>query len=243
MPPINETGHAKNVAHFYQLKTYAIGYGAPYSPSKTALKLPALETTYTAGADSLSNVIAKVSLFNAATDDRVIAFAGLTKLATRIVNALDATDASKETVQNAKSFLTKIRGTKISKPKLPKDPNSPPPKTISSSQRSYDQLVQHYEGLMTVAINEPSYSPNESELQATKLQNYLTNLNTTNQAVAQADTVVTNARIARAQALYAEDTGLVDIAGEVKKYVKSLFGASSPEYKAISSLKFTKGKK
>ncbi len=243
MPPINETGHAKNVAHFYQLKTYAIGYGAPYNPSKAALKLPALETTYTAGADALSNVIAKVSLFNAATDDRVIAFADLTKFATRIVNAIDATDATKETVQNAKSFLTKIRGTKITKIKVPVDPNSPPPKTISSSQRSYDQLVQHFEGLMTVAINEPSYSPNESELQAIKLQNYLTNLNTTNQAVAQADTVVTNARIARTQALYADDTGLVDIAGEVKKYVKSLFGASSPEYKAISGLKFTKAKK
>ncbi len=33
---------------------------------------------------------------------------------------------------------------------------------------------------------------------------------------------------------------LVETAFDVKKYVKSVFGATSPQYKQISSLEFTK---
>jgi hypothetical protein len=39
--------------------------------------------------------------------------------------------------------------------------------------------------------------------------------------------------------IYNELTGLVDISFDVKLYVKSVFGATSPQYKAISGLKFT----
>ena len=38
----------------------------------------------------------------------------------------------------------------------------------------------------------------------------------------------------------ATGTGLVDTAGDVKKYVKSVFGGTSPQYKQVSGLKFTK---
>lgn len=41
---------------------------------------------------------------------------------------------------------------------------------------------------------------------------------------------------------YASDTGLVDLAGLVKKYVKSLYGADSPQFKQISGLEFTRPK-
>ena len=34
--------------------------------------------------------------------------------------------------------------------------------------------------------------------------------------------------------------GMVDTALDVKTYVKSVFGASSPQYKQVSALKFTK---
>ena len=49
---------------------------------------------------------------------------------------------------------------------------------------------------------------------------------------------LSNARIARNEVLYKEKTGLVDTAFDVKVYIKSLFGASSPQYKQISKLAF-----
>jgi hypothetical protein len=44
----------------------------------------------------------------------------------------------------------------------------------------------------------------------------------------------------RDEALYATDTGLLDVTQDVKQYVKSFFGASSPQYKQVSGLKFTR---
>jgi hypothetical protein len=64
-------------------------------------------------------------------------------------------------------------------------------------------------------------------------------LATQNTAVIDATTALSNARIARNHTLYDEKTGLYDIAQEVKKYVKSVFGATSEEYKQIRKIKFT----
>ena len=55
-----------------------------------------------------------------------------------------------------------------------------------------------------------------------------------------AEVVYSNARISRNSVLYAENTGLVEIALEVKKYVKAIFGATSPQYKQVSGIKFKK---
>ena len=63
-----------------------------------------------------------------------------------------------------------------------------------------------------------------------------------NNAVGTEYTNVSNARIVRDKGLYTEKTGLVDTANEVKDYVKSIFGYTSPEYKQISKIKFTKAK-
>ena len=47
----------------------------------------------------------------------------------------------------------------------------------------------------------------------------------------------------RNNALYATDTGIVDLAEEVKKYVKSVKTITLPEFRQISGLKFTRPKK
>jgi hypothetical protein len=61
-----------------------------------------------------------------------------------------------------------------------------------------------------------------------------------NNAVATAYANISNSRIARDKTLYDESTGLVDIALEVKKYIKSVFGASSPEYAQVKGIEFKK---
>ena len=44
MSSTTETGHAKNVANFQNLIAFVTGYGATYSLSKNALKLPQHDT-------------------------------------------------------------------------------------------------------------------------------------------------------------------------------------------------------
>lgn len=86
--------------------------------------------------------------------------------------------------------------------------------------------------------SEPSYAPNETELQITSLQAKAQDLRDKNNQVATAYTAVSNARLERNRILYQENTGLVDTALDVKKYLKSLFGASSAEYNQIKGIKF-----
>lgn len=64
-----------------------------------------------------------------------------------------------------------------------------------------------------------------------------------NTALIHANTEYSNARLSRDQVLYNNLTGLCQIAKEVKQYVKSVFGATSPQYKQISSLLFVKRKR
>jgi hypothetical protein len=62
----------------------------------------------------------------------------------------------------------------------------------------------------------------------------------TNTAAVNAYTPLSNARIDRNKILYDDVTGLVKVAGDVKAYVKSVFGGTSPQYKQVSKLKFAK---
>ena len=79
-------------------------------------------------------------------------------------------------------------------------------------------------------LNSSGYAPNEAELKLAALTAYSTALKNANTAVISATTPLSNARITRDEALYAEGTGLIALAALVKKYVKSIYGADSPQY-------------
>lgn len=234
----SETGHAKNVANFQDLIEFVTGYGAAYNPTKASLQLPQLVALKASAEAALSDVIDTNTSFNATVNERMIAFSDLKSLSTRLVNALQTTDATDETIKDAKTFNRKMQGKRASAVQTPTDPNAPAPKTISTSQQSYDQLIQHLAGLTAVLNSEPSYAPNETELTVATLQAKIADLTAKNTAVATAYARVSNARIERNNVLYDTNRGLVETAFEVKKYVKSVFGASSPQYAQISGIKF-----
>lgn len=242
MASTSEAGHAKNVANFYDLISLAQGYGATYNPSNTSLKLPQINSLYTQTNPDLNGVTSKNTAYNNVVNERIEAFDGLRSLSTRLVNALETTDASKEKVDDTKGFNHKMQGQRASKKVEPIDPNQPAPKTISSNQQSYDQKIQHFDSMISVLDSEPSYTPNETDLKVTALQTKLQGLKDSNDQVANAYIAVSNARIGRNKTLYKDDSGLVDTAGEVKKYVKSVFGATSPEFGQIKGIKFKKEK-
>ncbi len=234
----SEVGHAKNVANFQDLIAFVEGYGPSYNPSKTSLTAEQLTALHNTANGSLQTVINLNTAYNDAVNSRVEAFAGLRPLSTRLVNALEATDATQEKIEDAKGYNRKIQGQRASTEEEPLDPNQPAPKRISTSQQSYDQLIQHFEGLISVLASEPSYAPNETDLQITSLQAKSQDLRDKNNQVATAYTAVSNARLERNRILYQENTGLVDTALDVKKYVKSVYGASSAEYNQIKGIKF-----
>jgi len=234
----SETGHAKNVANLQDLIAFVVGYGTTYNPTKNALKLPQLNTLATTSQTNLADVITKNTAYNNKVNERLVAFNGLRSLSTRLINALETTDAIPEKVKDAKGFNRKIQGKRAKAITTAVDPNEPAPTTISVSQQSYDQQIQHLAGIISILQSEPSYLPNENELKIATLIAKQADLTTKTNAVATAFTNISNSRIARNTTLYGKDTGLVDIASEVKKYVKSIYGATSPQYAQVSGIVF-----
>lgn len=243
MVSTSESGHAKNVANFQTLISFATGYGATYNPTKTILKLPQLTILSTAAQASLADVVTKNTAYNNKVNERIIAFSTVKPLATRLVNALQTTDASTQKIDDAKGFNKKLQGSKSKKSETPTDPNAIAPKTISTSQQSYDQQIQHFAGIVLVLQSETTYIPNENELKIPTLTAKQTDLTAKNNGVATAYTSISNSRINRDNILYKEDTGLFDVAAKVKKYIKSIYGATSPQFAQVKGIEFTKGKK
>lgn len=239
----SEVGNAKNVSNFFEIITFATGLGPLYNPTKSILKLSNLITIHATAETDLATVITDNTAFNNRTNENAAEFSDVKTLSTRLINALEATDASSAKVKDAKAFNRKIQGKKVAKLSEPIDPNTPAPTSISASQLSYDQQIQHLTGLNSVLLSEPTYAPNEAPLKTTTVATKIATLTTKNKAVAIAFTKVDNSRIKRDKTLYFPETGMVDVAYEVKKYVKSAFGASSPEYKQISGIPFKRPNK
>ncbi|MGE0637112.1 MAG: hypothetical protein AB7P01_11770 [Bacteroidia bacterium] len=258
MASTSETGHPINVANFEDLTSRCIGYGIRYQPTKAALQIPSLQALRLTAQGNLIAVNSAIVILINSINARQIAFDPIKPLATRMVNALDATDASDELVKDAQTLNRKIQGKRKGETKPPTTPTDPvppvppvpptgtdpapvppTPEQISVSQQSYDSLLENFNKLILLVASEPSYTPNEPDLQVASLNALALTLTAQNTAVIDATTALSNARIARNHTLYDEKTGLYDIAQEVKKYVKSVFGATSEEYKQIRKIKFT----
>ena len=245
MASTTETGHAKNVANFDDLISFATGYGTAFNPSKPSIKLTALQTLSTSAKNAINAVNAALPAYSNAVAAREAAFEPLNKLITRVNNALKATDTTEQVDESAKTLVRKIQGTRATAKKTDEEKAAEKAagketKEISSSQMSYDSRLDNFDKLIKLLSSIPLYAPNEAELKVTALITLYNDLRNKNAAVMTATAPLSNARILRNDIMYKDNTGICDIAIDVKTYIKSLYGASSPQYKQVSGLKFTK---
>ena len=240
----SENGHAINVTNFENLITSVTAFGATYNPSKDSIKLPALQTLLTNANQSLTDLNTVFSAYSAAVDERELAFQPMGKLITRANNALKASGASSLTIETAQTIVRKLQG-KRATAKLTDEEikaleaQGKEVNQISASQMGYDSKVLNLDKFISLFETVPEYTPNEEELKISALKLVQNQLKTKNSKVISTGVQLTNARAARNEILYKPLTGLVDIAGDVKTYVKSAFGASSIQFRQISKLKFT----
>ena len=235
---VSETGHAKNIANFQDLISFCQGYGVTYNPTKESLKISELQNIYQISSDKLNDVKVNKTDFDNATNQRRNAFENLKPLSTKIINAFAVSGADKLAVDDAKTVNKKLQGAKssVTTPANQVDTTT----KISTSQQSYDRQIDHLANLIQVLEQNTIYNPNETELKVTSLQTKLADLQTKNTNLINSYTQYSNAMINRNQTLYNPLSGLLQTAKEVKLYVKSIFGATSPEFKQVGGLEFTK---
>ena len=75
------------------------------------------------------------------------------------------------------------------------------------------------DNLIQLLASQAGYAPNETDLKVTTLTTLVGDMRTKKTGAINTLTPLSNARISRNTLLYTKGTGLVDIAGEVKKYI------------------------
>ena len=243
----SDINHAKNVTNFETLISVVVSLGATYNPSKDSLKLPALQTLHSAATDSMTALKNAESATATAVDTRELAFKSIGSLFTRINNALKASNSTVQADDTAKSIFRKLHGKRASA-KLTEDQKAvllAEGKEVnqnSNSQMGYDDRVENFESLISFLQTVPEYNPNEEELKITTLQALLSDLKAKNISVIQNRIAEDTVRGVRKSVQNTPLTGLVDIANDVKSYIKSVFGVNSTQYKLVSKLRFVKFK-
>jgi hypothetical protein len=235
---VSETGHAKNIANFETEIAFCNGYGTLYNPTNPNLKIPNLQAKWETAKLKLKAVKDTKEPFDSVTGARQTVFKILKPLATKVINALVAQEAPETVVKDARTIIRKLNGKRATPANDdPKEQNN-----ISVSQQSYDRLVDSFEQLIVLAETETLYNPNEEDIKIINLKSILDDLSAANTAVRNAFVPYSNAIIERNNELYDAQSGLIYLAFDVKNYVKSVFGAASPQYRQISALVFKKPK-
>ncbi len=232
-----ETGHAKNVANLQKLIEQVTVY-TNYNPSVTNLEIANLQTLYTNALAKVNEVEEKRNANKSAIHNRQVAFENLKPTCTRIINQLDILGLSQGTLDQAKSLNRLIQGSKRNTTSTNEE-GEEETNTVSTSRQSYTQQTDNFGILLQLLSTIPTYNPNLDELKLTNLNTYHASLMSATQSVDQTEAELNSKLIERNQVLYAEGTGLYTISQNVKKYVKSVYGATSPEYSNVSKIKFT----
>ena len=237
MPSTSEVGHAKNVANLQKLTEQVTVYTL-YNPPVENIKVANLQTLYTTASTKLNEVEEKRNSNKNAITLRQSAFENLKSTCTKIINHLEILGLPQGTIDQAKSLNRLIQGGQ-KKSTTPPEEEKKEPKTVSTSRQSYTQQADNFGILLQLLSTIPTYNPNEGDLKLTNLETYKNSLVSSTQAVDQTEAELNNKLIERDNILYADGTGLYSIVQNVKKYVKSLYGATSPEYANVSSIEFT----
>jgi hypothetical protein len=247
MASTTESGHAQNVANFETLITGVTSLGRAYNPANPGISASALTGSLTEAKTSLSVLDSAEAAYKTAMSARDALFSPFSKLVTRIANALRASDTTKEIDESGMSLIRKLQGRRAT-PKLTAEEKAALAAQgkevveISSSQMGYDNRLENFNKLIQLLLSTAAYNPNESDLKVTALTSLYNDLMVKNTAVKTAGITLNNARIVRNELIYNDSTGIVSLSIDVKNYIKSVFGATSPQFKLISGLKFTSHK-
>ena len=232
-----ETGNAKNVANLQKLIEQVTVYTA-YNPPVANLKIVNLNTLYTNSLNAVTEVEEKRNANKNAIHTRQQAYLNLKSTSTRIINQLEILGLSEGVLAQAKSLNNLIQGSKKKKKEVDEETGEEK-KTASTSRQSYTQLADNFSKILQLLATIPTYNPNLEELKLVNLTAYHTTLVESTKNVDITEAELNTKLIERNNILYKSGTGLYTVAQNVKKYVKSIYGATSPEYSNISKIKFT----
>lgn len=238
-----ETGHAKVVSNFALMIAFCTGYGTDYDPTNAMIELAALNVVLTDAQAALDDVQAKVAPWKDKVADRENIYKGIRARTTQLLAAFEACGAEKNKVDNARTYHRQVHGRRATA-LPPDDPGTPEDESKGKSvaHTSYVQTAESFGQMLEILAEEPLYAPNETHLTIATNQALLAAMEEANDKVVGKAVPLSNSRIARNNTLYDKPGNILERAALVKKYVKSVYGATSPQFEQVSGLEFRRVK-
>ena len=171
--------------------------------------------------------------------DRENIYTGIRPRTTQMLAAFKACGAPANKVDNMKTYQRQVHGARAKA--LPEDdPNTPENEAAgnSVSHQSYVQIAESFAQMIALAAGEPLYAPNEAHLTVATNTALLASMETANDDVINTLPALKNARISRNARLYKDADSIFERQKLVKEYVKSVFGANSPQFAQVKGLEF-----
>lgn len=238
MAKTHETSQAKNVTNLETLIKY-LQILPNYAPTRQEATIEYLTTLYQQGRVSLGMISELAATYSDAVIAQEKSFSYLATTITRVVNAFKSVvddEADSARAVSLGKLITATRHT-ASKSATKKEETKDSAKTISTSHRSYDNMVNNFASLLD-ELKAKDFNPNELGLKLPMLQEFQQKLATLTAAVDPAEQALLNARNARNNTFYNPVSGLIPSIKRVKTYISSTYGADSPELRYVQKLKF-----
>lgn len=233
----SEVGHAKNVAQL-SVMIDALELLELYNPINPKITIIDLRKKYTEYDDLIGIVNQKESINNDVINQRQYAYKDLGPYTTRLYNSASVISEDPKLMEDMRTVVNKIQG-ELAMPQTNEDEEGQEIKEPrSSSQQSFDYLAANFKKLVEYLERIPGYLPNEEDLTIPVVKAYLADLIMHNKNASKSLKALQKARLNRDKALYNEEEGLYYRQLTVKKYVRSVYGADSPESEQISGIEF-----
>ncbi len=234
----------QNVDNLDVLTGRVVTFQPMYDPSESRLSIPNQKQVKSSGDEALWSVTAAESDCDNTTSARTAAFGALDPLVTRVINAVRISDVPEQTIQQVESIVRELRNVRASGSTPPVittegTENGASPRTNKKRSGSYNTRIENFRKLIILLTTIAAYKPKENDLTIESLNNMLAALIMVNGAWNMAEAKADAARQQRDIVLYTARTGLVAIAMDSKRYVKSAYGARSSQFKSISGITFT----
>jgi hypothetical protein len=228
---------AQTVGSFDKVLASCNALGARYQPKAPALTNTALSQLLERAQQSIEAVTVTRTAYRLAVNNRSASFAGIPKLAVRIVRMIASSESSSEHIADVMAIKNKFYPPKKSQKSAPvvKAEGGSKVATRSSGRMNYEAQIETFSNLVQIVQGLESYDPNEADLTIDALKATLTDLRAKSQAVAKAKIDYSNARINRDLVIYGQQ-GVEVITAAVKNYFRAAFGGLSRESGQVIAL-------
>ncbi|HPM31538.1 MAG TPA: hypothetical protein PLJ60_14480 [Chryseolinea sp.] len=229
--------HVKNAEAFARLISFCNGYGGKYNPARPNLQMDALVNQMAETQAAIENVRIFKTAFDNEANTRKQIFQKLRPFVASVLRTLEASGATPEKLDDARTFVQLITGkTRRKSTTIPATTEVKPVIQRSHLQLAYVSKADAFAKLIKAVMTEPLYQPREIEFGQEVMDAKLIELNLVNRKVSDARALWSKAIIERNKVMYDKEVSIIKTARSVKKYVRAIYGPSSQEYALLKAL-------